>query len=257
MRILILGGISDALKLYKMLLAEHTVIYSVKGITPVARLKCELHIGGFGGVQGLVNFLIEKQIDCLLDATHPYAVKISEQAKLAANYCSLPCFHYFRPPWQQQHNDYWIFFDSMSDLSLHLNQEANRKLRLFFTIGQLPEGFINQKSPQHDYIVRSVLENKTQGISNIMSKGPFCLEQEKLLFYSYQVDVLVSKNSGGNQVAAKIQVAREMGLPVYLLKRPQFESNHPIFSTLNAMFHAVSARSQTRLGTRVCGIYSA
>ncbi len=240
MRILILGGTSDALKLCKMLLVQHTIIYSIKGITPAAKLNCELHIGNFGGVQGLVKFLGEKQIDCLLDATHPYAIKMSEHAKLAANYCSLPCFHYLRPAWQQQKNDHWIFFDSMTTLSLHLDQEANRTLRFLFTIGQLPKEFIKNKSSQHDYIVRSVVGNKTQGITRIMSKGPFSLEQERSLFHSYRVDILVSKNSGGNQVAAKIQVAREMGLAVYLFKRPKFESNHPIFSTLNVMLHAVS-----------------
>ncbi len=235
MNLLILGGTSDAIRLCKLLLAQHNIIYSVKGITQAPKLDCKIRMGGFGGVEGLVDFLAKNKIDCLLDATHPYAIKISKNAIFAANYCALPCYHYLRPAWQQQANDAWILFDSMADLSLYLQKKANQKLRLLFTIGQLSKDFINKKSPQHDYIVRSVVDNKIQNVTKIISKGSFSLEQERELFENYQIDALVSKNSGGHNVDAKIQIAREMRLPVYLLKRPKFESNHPIFSSINEM----------------------
>ncbi|HFC92521.1 MAG TPA: precorrin-6A/cobalt-precorrin-6A reductase [Leucothrix mucor] len=243
MKLLILGGTSDALKLCKLALAQYEVIYSIKGQVRQPQLNCKIHSGGFGGVAGMVNFLQQQHIHCLLDATHPYAVNISNHAKLAATHCSLPCFHYIRPAWQQQENDHWIFFDTLAQLTALLNRNEDSRARLFFTIGQLTPEFIAQKNPQHYYIVRSAITSnikRTSRIKWIKKIGPFALEDERTLFERYQINALISKNSGGKSVEAKIQTAREKRLPVYLLKRPNFQSNYPIIFSIIEILLAVN-----------------
>jgi precorrin-6A/cobalt-precorrin-6A reductase len=235
MKLLILGGTSDAIKLCKLALQKYTVIYSIKGIVRQPQLNCEVHSGGFDGVQGLIAFLHQQRIDCLVDATHPYAMKISHYAELAAKHGCLPCFHYIRPAWQQQSGDDWIFFDNMMALTSLLNTTSKQNLRLFFTIGQLSSEFLARKNPQQDYIVRSAIAstvkqaNKIEWINSI---GPFELENERQCFHHYQVDALISKNSGGESVAAKIKIAAEMKLPVYMRRRPDFHSKYPLIHSI-------------------------
>lgn len=200
------------------------------------QLNCDVHTGGFGGVQGLVTFLHQQRIDCVVDATHPYAVTISHHAELAAQHCRIPCFHYIRPAWQQQINDHWIFFDNMMELSSLLKTKSHQSLRLFFTVGQLSSEFLARKHPQQHYIVRSAIAStakQTNKIHWINSIGPFALEDERQCFHDYQVSALISKNSGGESVAAKIQIAAEMKLPVYMLRRPYFQSEYPIYDTID------------------------
>jgi precorrin-6A/cobalt-precorrin-6A reductase len=242
MKLLILGGTSDAITLCKLALAQYEVIYSIKGHVRQPQLHCDIHSGGFGGVEGMVEFLQQQHIDCLLDATHPYAVNISHHAKLAAKHCSLPCFHYLRPAWQPQENDHWIFFQDMAQLTALLDENEKSRARLFFTIGQLSSEFISQKNPQQHYMVRSAIASHTKQTNTIRwieSIGPFALDDERKLFKRHQIEALISKNSGGKSVAAKIQVAREKNLPVYILERPDFQSEYPILHSITDMLLAL------------------
>ena len=54
----------------------------------------------------------------------------------------------------------------------------------------------------------------------LLEQGPFDKELEKQLLKKYNIDTVVSKNSGGNATNAKIIAARELGVKVVMLKRP-------------------------------------
>jgi precorrin-6A/cobalt-precorrin-6A reductase len=54
----------------------------------------------------------------------------------------------------------------------------------------------------------------------LLARGPFTLEDERQLLLEYQIDTIVSKNSGGGATYAKIAAARELGLPVVMVQRP-------------------------------------
>jgi precorrin-6A/cobalt-precorrin-6A reductase len=242
MKLLLLGGTSDALRLCRVALLKYDVIYSIKGHVRQPQLNCQVHSGGFGGTQGLIIFLQQQHIDCILDATHPYAVKISDHAQLAAKYCRINCFHYSRPAWQQQANDHWIFFNTMERLEQLLSEDENKTLQIFFTIGQLASVIIAKKQPHQNYIIRSALDMPVDLGNTVLwikSIGPFTLEDELKLFTGYGIDALVSKNSGGYSICAKIQVAREMGLPVYMLQRPDFQSDYPVFYSIDKLLLAL------------------
>ena len=52
------------------------------------------------------------------------------------------------------------------------------------------------------------------------ARGPFLIEDERVLFERRGIDVLISKNSGSTATEPKLEVAREFGVPVLVLKRP-------------------------------------
>ena len=242
MKLLLLGGTSDAIELCQQFLQEgYDVIYSIKGLVRQPKLSCEVHTGGFGGVKGLSHYLQQKSIDYLIDATHPYAVKISRNASLAAQQINILCFHYARPPWQKHPDDIWIGYQSNQQLITLLSSDDYGLSRPFFTVGQLPAEFLATKNTQHHYTIRTAIAQKRvrDKVTWVKSIGPFTLENERLLFKAYAIDALVSKNSGGVSVAAKIQVAREMKIPVFMLQRPELKTDYPIFNHQDKLLKAI------------------
>ena len=75
----------------------------------------------------------------------------------------------------------------------------------------------------------------------IGARGPFSLDEERALFARIRCDVLVSKNSGSASTEPKLQVARELGLPVLLLRRPELPAVTREFAELEALWEALSA----------------
>ena len=238
MKILLLGGTSDAIKLCQRLIIDgYEVIYSIKGLVRHPSLACQIHSGGFGGINGLLNYIQTNAIDCLVDATHPYAVNMSHHADMVAQKSHLPCLHYLRPAWEKRPDDQWIDFSSMQELASLLLSPIFLSSRLFFSMGQLSIDFLAQKQSHQLYLVRTAIE-QTQSIDNVIwikSIGPFTLSHERQLFKDYAIDALISKNSGGESVSAKIQVAREMKIPVFMQKRPDLQTSQPIFNTLDGL----------------------
>ena len=86
MRVLLLGGTTEASFLAKRLAGDvrFAVTLSLAGRTqkPTAQ-PLETRVGGFGGAQGLAEWLHANGIRAVLDATHPYAAKISANARRA------------------------------------------------------------------------------------------------------------------------------------------------------------------------------
>lgn len=105
-RILLLGGVTEALAIARTLGPEH--IYSLAGIGRVPTdLQCQVRVGGYGGAEGLAQFIRDEGIGLLLDATHPYAAQISQNAATAAHLSGVPCWALRRPAWQAQAGDDW------------------------------------------------------------------------------------------------------------------------------------------------------
>jgi len=84
-RILLLGGVTEALAIARTLGPQH--IYSLAGVGRVpSDLRCQVRVGGYGGAEGLAQFIADEGVDLLLDATHPYAAQISANAARAAHH---------------------------------------------------------------------------------------------------------------------------------------------------------------------------
>ena len=224
MKILLLGGTGDAVSLARDLLAaEHDVIYSLAGLVRQATLACEVISGGFSGtsgrsgVDGLGDFLTTRQIDLLIDATHPYATRISANAARAAQRSGLPCWRYLRPAWPAELTRDCTRFTELADL-LPLLAALSRPL---FTTGRgILESASSRPDHQH-WIVRTALPQQVpRGITVIAATGPFSLDAERALLQKHQIDALVTKDSGGSDVIAKLHAANERDIPVFMQQRP-------------------------------------
>ncbi len=222
-RILIVGGTGESADLAARLavLPQVTVISSLAGRTQQPALPLgQVRSGGFGGVAGLIDYLKTEQIDRVIDATHPFAVQISWHVAAAAAAMQIPQIRLVRPAWVPMAGDRWIEVDSVEAAVKAIPAHSER---VFLTIGR------QQLTPfaaltQTWFLMRSIDAPAAdlplpQG-QILLDRGPFSLEQERQLLQDYGIQAIVSKNSGGPATYAKIIAARELGLPVIMVRRP-------------------------------------
>jgi precorrin-6A/cobalt-precorrin-6A reductase len=223
LRILMLGGTGDARKLAQALIDDGRLqlTYSVAGRTRTPLLPdCDVHHGGFGGIEGLVAMLHAQQIALVVDATHPYAAQMSAHAAAACAEADVPLLALRRPAWSPGPDDQWLSVPDMKAAAKALGWVPQRVL---LTIGQLELGpFIRR--PQHQYVIRTVEPPGAFGVPLqsrvITARGPFSVDDEKDLLRKHYIEKIITKNSGGSATIAKLVAAREMEIPVIMVARP-------------------------------------
>ncbi len=226
MTILVLGGTSDGRRIADALhVAGLPVLYSVAGLVRPPKVLCEYISGGFTQYGGLANYLRTHCIKAILDATHPYATRISESAKIACDDNKIPCFRFLRKPWQETPSiaaniKPWAYvYDWQETL-----EALTHYKRPLLTTGQLPpEVMATLGSMDLSPVLRTAVKPNgaiPDNITWIKAIGPFDVEHERALFISNNIDVLVSKNSGGEATMAKLGVAEELKTPVIMFERP-------------------------------------
>jgi precorrin-6A/cobalt-precorrin-6A reductase len=237
-RILLLGGVGDALNIARRLGPED--IYSLAGLgKQPSDLPCQLRVGGYGGAEGLATFIAAEGIDLLLDITHPYAAQISANAARAAELSGVPCWALRRPGWQAGAGDDWRELADWAELSAALAPFQ----RPFFTLGREPLEHLDSIPEGQFWTLRSLDGHPGNARATVIgARGPFHLEDERALFNAGQFDVLISKNSGSTATEPKLQVARELGLPVLLLARPLLPVVDREFVSVEALWSALQAR---------------
>ncbi|MFO2463334.1 cobalt-precorrin-6A reductase [Pseudomonas sp. 15FMM2] len=239
-RILLLGGVTEALAIARTLGPQH--IYSLAGIGRVPTdLTCQVRVGGYGGAEGLAQFIRDEGIDLVLDATHPYAAQISANAARAAQLCAIPCWALRRPAWQPQAGDDW---HEVSDWT-GLMQALQPFKRPLFTLGREPLQHLDEIPAGQFWTLRALdLYPGNARCEVIGARGPFLIEEERTLFERRQIDVLISKNSGSSATEPKLEVARERGVPVLILRRPGLAEVDREFLTQEEMFVALASFTQ-------------
>jgi precorrin-6A/cobalt-precorrin-6A reductase len=219
--VLILGGTTEARSLADTLAEaapELRVISSLAGRTTRPLLpRGEIRVGGFGGVDGLAAYLRDHRIGAVVDATHPFAAGISANAGAAAARAAVPLFVLRRPGWVEQDGDVWHRVPTM-DRAAALVPRLGR--RVFLTTGrQSLAAFAGRDECW--FLARSVEppgRPAPRQLEVVLDRGPFTVDGERRLLRAHRIDVLVSKDSGGP--AAKLDAARELGVPVILVDRP-------------------------------------
>ena len=237
-RILLLGGVTEALAIARTLGPEH--IYSLAGVGRVPTdLTCQVRVGGYGGFEGLAQFVRDEQISLILDATHPYAAQISHNAAQAARLCGVPCWALRRQAWQPQAADDWREVGDWAELIDALKPFK----RPLFTLGREPLQHLDE-IPQEQFWTLRALEvyPGNERCEVIGARGPFLIEDERALFDRQQIDVLISKNSGSTATEPKLEVARERGVPVLVLRRPVLAAADREFTAVAAVLKAISSR---------------
>jgi precorrin-6A/cobalt-precorrin-6A reductase len=222
-RVLILGGTSEGSELATQLAAraDLTVISSIAGRVSQPRLPVGLvRIGGFGGVAGLISYLINEDIKVVIDATHPFASKISENAEQACKTLSVPLIALERPPWEPKEHDCWHAVPDVQTAASMVNHTGNR---VFLSIGrQELDAFSNCEDAW--FLVRAIDEPNEKLPPNsklILKRGPFNLNDELQMLRDEFISLIVSKNSGGTATYSKIEAARALRIPVVMIDRPR------------------------------------
>ncbi|GBE95234.1 cobalt-precorrin-6A reductase [Nostoc cycadae] len=230
-RVLILGGTGEAAEL-------GAKVASITGIEAIASLagrtrepsvpSGNVRIGGFGGVEGLVEYLRQMKIDLLIDATHPFANQISFNAAAAANEVDIPRLMLIRPAWEKVTGDRWIEVESNSAAAEVLKNQAKR---VFLTVGRQELGTFAHL--QDIWFLMRMIDPPGQDAlvppgMILCDRGPFVLGNEKKILIQYNIDTIVSKNSGGDATYAKILAARELGVQVVIVKRPKVPAGEQV-----------------------------
>jgi len=227
-RLLILGGTGEAAHLATQAIDTFgtalDVISSLAGRVNTPRpLPGRVRVGGFGGRDGLVRYIKAEKIDLLIDATHPFATAISANAHGACDQTGTPRLVLVRPHWPTLPHDAGIEVDDLVAAAQALPKLGTRA---FLSFGQ---GGIEAFSHLSDtaFVVRLIdAPEKPLALPHATvttGRPPFTVEGEKALFKSHGIDVLVSKNSGGTAVPAKITAALELEIPTVLITRPPTE----------------------------------
>ena len=221
--ILILGGTTEASALARLLAgrSDMPALLSLAGRTmnPGAQ-PIPTRVGGFGGATGLADFFAAKGVRAVIDATHPFAGQISANAALACAETDTPLLVLRRHPWSPQPGDAWT---EVADAQAAAEALGRKPVRVFLTVGRLElPTFLD--FPQHHYVIRTIdpPEALPPDSRLILDRGPFDEAAERALLAQEKIEVLVTKNSGGTATYAKIAAARALGLPVILMRPPDW-----------------------------------
>ncbi|WP_416137409.1 cobalt-precorrin-6A reductase [Halomonas sp. HK25] len=243
MKVLILGGTTEASALAGAL-AERSIaaLFSYAGRVAAPKPQpLPIRVGGFGGVAGLIAFLIEQRITHLVDVTHPFAEQMSRHAVAAAQQAGIRCLALTRPPWVPQIGDRW---QQVASVQAAVDALAGPAEQILLAIGrQQLAAFAAQ--PQHHYLLRLVdppeVPPPLPHHRVILDRGPFTLDGDLALLREHGIERLVCKNAGGTGAVAKLTAARQLGLPVVMIERPalpQRQEAHSVEEVLSWLCHA-------------------
>ncbi len=220
---MILGGTSEASELVRHIAGDGRLhpILSLAGRTANAPPSgIDTRVGGFGGLDGLVTWLQHNKTQAVVDATHPFAARISANAQAATTRLGLPVCTVVRPEWEATASDRWT---SVPDAEAAARALGPDPRRVFLSIGRQSLAAF-AAAPQHTYLIRSIEAPDSASlppkVDLIAARGPFDRASEAALLRDNGIDVLVSKNSGGTATYPKIEAARDLGLPVIMISRP-------------------------------------
>ena len=220
--ILVLGGTTEASALAAMLAGRgDAAVLSYAG--RVANPKVQpipVRVGGFGGVEGLVAYLRAHDVTHLVDATHPFAARMSANAVMAAARAGVAHIALTRPAWVPGPDDRWT---RVSDIEGAVAALAGPARRVMLALGRMHvDAFAVQ--PQHEYLLRFVdAPERTPGLPRhhlVVNRGPFDVDGDRRLMAAHGIEIVVCKNAGGTGAQAKLGAARALGLRVIMIDRP-------------------------------------
>jgi precorrin-6A/cobalt-precorrin-6A reductase len=249
-RVLTLGGTSEARLLAAALERDSsvTVISSLAGRVAEPRLPPgRTRVGGFGGVDGLAGWLVDEQIDLLIDATHPFAATMSIAADSAARRVGVPLLRLSRPEWRAGPADRWHQVDSVREAAQLLPDLGSR---VFLTTGR--QGLAEFAHLDELWFLVRTIDPPAPPVPRakelLLGRGPFSEHSERDLMLRYEIEVVVTKNSGGDATAAKLAAARSLGLPVVMVSRPRAPGGVTTVESVDAALEWVAGYQSGRPG---------
>lgn len=230
MRVLLLGGTAEARALASALHADVDLISSLAGRVPDPALPVgAVRVGGFGGVDGLRNWLREQHIDAVVDATHPFAATMTAHAAQACGDLRIPHLVLARPAWEPD-----AAMVVASDIEAAEAVAKKHYSRVFLTTGRSGTKVFAGSGAW--FLIRAVTEPDVASLPRhhqlLLSRGPYHYDDEVALMGDHRIDVLVTKNSGGDMTRAKLDAAAALDIPVVMVQRPQLPAGVKAVSTV-------------------------
>lgn len=155
--------------------------------------------------------------DVILDASHAFD-ETSRNAAIAVA-PDLPYARIGRTPWRPQAGDTWIEVDSLQEAVGALPRAA----RVFAATGR---GSLDALA-YHDgpvflrQLTRHDLPMPFAHGQFVFGTAPFSAADEVALFRKLEIDVVLARNIGGAGSFPKLAAARQLGLPVVLIRPPE------------------------------------
>jgi precorrin-6A/cobalt-precorrin-6A reductase len=219
MRVLVLGGTAEARALAERLHPDIEVISSLAGRVPDPALPVgAVRVGGFGGAEQMRRWLVDEHVDAVVDATHPFAAKITSRTAAVCADLGLPHLVLARPPW-----------DSRGARVVRSNAEAAEVVdrqgysRVFLTTGR--SGVAAFIGSDAWFLIRAVTAPDQDLLPRrrlvLLSRGPYRYDDELALMREHRIDALVTKNSGGQMTRPKLDAAAALGIPIVMVDRPR------------------------------------
>ena len=248
-----LGGTSEASQTARVLADSGAcAVFSYAGRTAAPVIQpLPTRIGGFGGIAGLVAYLRAENITHVIDATHPFAARMSTNAVAACAMTGVALCALERPPWRVGVGDKWAF---VPDTEAAVQALPDHPARVFLAIGRQTLGVFSRK-PQHFYLLRLVDRPEAPlplpHVQAVIARGPFTLAEDLTLLREHGITHIVAKNAGGAGAQAKLDAARELGLPVVLIDRPVVPPRtvrHSVQDVMHWLVHGPEAGAATARG---------
>lgn len=222
MPVLLLGGTGEARALADRLYPATDIVSSLAGRVPDPALPIgPVRIGGFGGVDGLRNWLTDNDIAAVVDATHPFAATITAHAAQACGELGIPHLVLHRPPW-----DVDGAIQVGSDREAAEIVAARGYSRVFLTTGRSGAAVFSGSGAW--FLIRVVTAPEPTALPRnhhlLLSRGPYGYDDERALLDDYRIEAVITKNSGGAMTRAKLDAARDLGLDVVMIQRPALPS---------------------------------
>ncbi|MFI8565957.1 cobalt-precorrin-6A reductase [Rhodococcus sp. NPDC078407] len=237
MKVLILGGTTES----RALAAALATVQGIETITSLAGRVAEptlpvgqTRIGGFGGPDALAEWLRTNAIDVVVDATHPFASNIGAHAEQATGATSIPLLVLTRPPWTAGKGDRWTSVASLPDAASAIISGS----RVFLTTGR--QGVHHFARVDHSWFLVRAIDPPTGPVpphtTLLLDRGPFDIDHESTMFADHRIDLLITKNSGGEMTRAKLDAARTASVPVLMVDRPPRTGSAPmVFDVASAL----------------------
>lgn len=230
MTLLLLGGTGEAREIAAHLRRQDAVI-SLAGATrnPQAQ-PLPTRVGGFGGAAGFRRYLEGAGITAVLDATHPFAARITARTALICGEMGVPFMQFLRPPWTPEPDDNWVGIETEAEAAAYIPRGST----VFLGTGrQTLAQFANLAGCE---VICRQIDPPQQpfpfpGGRFLVGRPPFSVEDEEALFRDLGVDYLVVKNAGGAPSRTKLTAARNLRIPVLMLARPP-QGDWPVVDTI-------------------------
>jgi precorrin-6A/cobalt-precorrin-6A reductase len=237
--VLLLGGTGEARRLASVLLPAYRVISSLAGRVAAPTLPAgEVRVGGFGGPEGLAAYLRAERVDAVVDATHPFAARMSANAAAACAAAAVPLLVLRRPGFAPRPGDDWRHVPSLEAAAALLPALAER---VFLTTGRQGLAHFAHLTAQW-FLVRCVdppVPPVPPRLEVVLDRGPFTVAGETELMRRHDIGALVTKDSGGEMTSAKLDAARALRLPVVIVDRPPATPGVPVLSTVDEVVAAL------------------